>query len=296
MARNEWADRFIDCVVKRTERDAMPKTNTIVLLMVIPAAFSIIIATTLLTFHADLFPTDVSAYISVVMGMMLECGIAGFVLFSLANRSRTHIARDTEWMDSLIGFVESHGADGSAMKAIRDEMPMRGWMATLVSAIAWIAIMVMTVGVGVAIARGTDPLTLTNWILYVYLVLMAQFVFTLGYTSRFPARHDDIQCRFTEALSKECSGFGMNVEPLEPSVRRTHWAINVVLFVITLGLYTFVLLLLSNYHTNKHMASQWRYESKLMITIIRFEGGIGVEGYGCNQPENRFIRIISNIM
>ena len=36
MGRNEWADRFVDCVIRRTEWDALPKTNGIVLILVLP--------------------------------------------------------------------------------------------------------------------------------------------------------------------------------------------------------------------------------------------------------------------
>ena len=116
MGRNEWADRFVDCVIRRTEWDALPKTNGIVLILVLPTIINIILTTTLLAFHQDIFPGDHSLIIATVMGIMVECYLAGFVLFSLAKRTRNHLARDRVWMDSLIGYVESHGADTSGMR------------------------------------------------------------------------------------------------------------------------------------------------------------------------------------
>ena len=43
MGRNEWADRFVDCVIRRTEWDALPKTNGIVLILVLPTIINIIL-------------------------------------------------------------------------------------------------------------------------------------------------------------------------------------------------------------------------------------------------------------
>ena len=133
-------------------------------------------------------------------------------------------------------------------------------------------------------------------LVYAYLLVMVQFAVTLGSTIRFPYRHDDMQCRFTKELSDACSGFGLSVKPMEPSVRKPHSIVNAILFVITLGLYAFILLLLANRRTNRHITSQWRYESHLMVSIIRFEGGIGVEGYGDNQPKNWLVRLIFNVL
>lgn len=168
MGRNEWADRFVDCVIRRTEWDALPKTNGIVLILVLPTIINIILTTTLLAFHQDIFPGDHSLIIATVMGIMAECCLAGFVLFSLAKRTRNHLARDRVWMDSLIGYVESHGADTSGMRRVREEVPGRGWIAAAASAAAWVIIL------------------------------------ALGSTARFPWAHDDLQCRFTAELSEAC--------------------------------------------------------------------------------------------
>ena len=296
MGRNEWADRFVESVIRRTQWDAPPKSKGILLMVVVRPIINIILTTTLLAFHQDIFPGDHSLIIATVMGIMVECCLAGFVLFSLAKRTRNHLARDRVWMDSLIGYVESHGADTSGMRRVREEVPGRGWIAAAASAAAWVIILAMTVGVGVAIARGADPLPLSDWIIYEYIVILVQFIVTLGSTARFPWAHDDLQCRFTAELSEACRNFGLEVKPMEPCVKRNRWWVNTILFVVTLGLYTVMLLLLANYRTNRHIASQWRYESHLMISIVRFEGGIGIEGYGNNQPENGLLRLITNLL
>ena len=123
MERNQWADRFTDTVVRRTDYDSVPGTDTVVLILLIPAIFGLLVTTVILIYHADIFDDPFTTYIATAMGLLAQCGLAAFVLFSLANRTRRHVLRDTVWMDSLIGYVESHGADASGMRRVRDEIP-----------------------------------------------------------------------------------------------------------------------------------------------------------------------------
>ena len=107
MERNQWADRFTDTVVRRTDYDSVPGTDTVVLILLIPAIFGLLVTTVILIYHADIFDDPFTTYIATAMGLLAQCGLAAFVLFSLANRTRRHVLRDTVWMDSLIGYVES---------------------------------------------------------------------------------------------------------------------------------------------------------------------------------------------
>ena len=83
---------------------------------------------------------------------------------------------------------------------------------------------------------------------------------------------------------------------MEPSVRKARWAVHIVLFAVTLGVYSVVILLLANRRTNTHIRSQWGYESRVMISMIRHEGGIGIEGVGDNQPGNWLARLLFNAL
>lgn len=296
MERNQWADRFTDTVVRRTDYDSVPGTDTVVLILLIPAIFGLLVTAVILIYHAEVFDDPDTTYIATAMGLLAQCGLAAFVLFSLANRTRRHVLRDTIWMDSLIGYVESHDADASGMRRVRDEIPHYYNISAFVSAGLWIVTTVIVVAGGIAMSRAGLSDFAYDTLVYAYLLVMVQFAVTLGSTIRFPYRHDDMQCRFTEELSDACSGFGLSVKPMEPSVRKPHSIANAILFVITLGLYAFILLLLANHRTNRHITSQWRYESHLMVSIIRFEGGIGVEGYGDNQPKNWLVRLIFNVL
>lgn len=296
MQRNQWADRFTDIVVRRTDYDSVPGTDTVILILLVPMLISVVVTSLLLAYHANVFDNADTLYITAVMGMLTECCLAAFVLFSLTNRSRRHVVRDTVWMDSLIDYAESHGADTTGMRSIRDEVPHNYNISAFVSAGLWMVITAIVIVDGILMSRaGLTDLTI-RFLIYAYLLVLVQFAVTLGSTAIFPYRHDDMQCRFTTEMSKACKSFGLSVKQMEPTVRKPRFIINVVLFVITLGLYAFILLLLANHRTNRHIMSQWKYESNLMITIIRFEGGIGVEGYGDNQPKNYLVKLLFNIL
>lgn len=296
MQRNQWADRFTDIVVRRTDYDSVPGTDTVILILLIPMLISVVVASLLMAYHANVFDNADTLYITAIMGMLTECCLAAFVLFSLANRSRRHVVRDTVWMDSLIGYAESHGADTSGMRSVRDEIPHNYNISAFVSAGLWMAITAIVIADGILISRtGLTDLTF-RFLIYAYLLVLVQFAVTLGSTAMFPYRHDDMQCRFTAELSDACESFGLSVKRMEPTVRKPRAVINVVLFAITLGLYSFILLLVANRRTNRHIMSQWKYESNLMVSIIRFEDGIGVEGYGDNQPKNWLVRMLFNVL
>ena len=127
-----------------------------------------------------------------------------------------------------------------------------------------------------------------------YALLLIQFIFTTGTTYRFPAKHDDAQHRFTKELQRCLPG--IDQPAMGHEVRIGSRIIHIILFVVTLGLYSIPLLLLANHGMNKHIRNQWKYETDLMMKIIRNEGGIGVEGFGSNQPSNAFLRFLKNAL
>ena len=48
--------------------------------------------------------------------------------------------------------------------------------------------------------------------------------------------------------------------------------IHILLFVCTLGLYSFVMLFIVYRSTNNHIYNQWHYEDRLMVTLMKAEG------------------------
>ncbi len=298
MDRNEWADGFVDCVVKRSWKDSVLSTPVVLLALFIPLAISIVIVSYQYFIHSDIFDRR-ALELGVVMVMVVECGIASFILFTITRRSRNHLARDLDWMDSLIGYVESHGRDASDLRAIRKRASRGAWNARYaISAGIWILNVVYIVGIVLYIRLGADLYSdpVMELLLLSYIMLMVQYVFTFGSTTGFPYRHDSLQCEFVREFRARADSFGLYVDPLEPSVPKSHPIVRAVLFVVTIGLFSIPLLLWCNHQMNKHIRTQWKFESDLVVSMIRFEGGIGIEGVGYNQPGNWLGRVLNNLI
>lgn len=298
MERNMWVDDFVDCVIRRSETDSVPSTYLVVLVIIVPLMLAQVFIASGLTALVDWF--DGNEYeVVYYMSLYAECCIVSFVLFVLTRRSSSHLARDIVWMDSLIGYAESKGADTSALRSIRDDASKGRWTAKgWVGTAFWLTVTAYTVIQGFILFYGTgsdDGRGLMPFV-YVYLLVMAQFVFTLGTTAGFPYRHDQLQCEFSREFSARAAGFGLEVDAIEPSVSKARWIVHIVLFATTLGVYSVVILLLANRRTNTHIRSQWGYESRVMISMIRHEDGVGIEGIGDNQPGNWLARLLFNAL
>lgn len=298
MERNRWVDDFVDCVIRRSETDSVPSTYLVVLVIIVPLILAQAFIASGVTALGDWFDGneyEVVYYVS----LYAECCIVSFVLFVLTRRSSSHLARDIVWMDSLIGYTESKGADASTLRGIRDEASRGRWTAKgWVGTAFWLAVTAYTIIQGFILFYGTGPEDGRGLVpfVYVYLLVMAQFVFTLGTTAGFPYRHDRLQCEFSREFSERAAGFGLEIDAMEPSVRKARWIIHIVLFAVTLGVYSVVILLLANRRTNTHIRSQWGYESRVMISMIRHEDGVGIEGVGDNQPGNWLARLLFNAL
>ena len=291
-------DDFVDCVIRRSETDSVPSTYLVVLVIIVPLILAQAFIASGVTALGDWFDGneyEVVYYVS----LYAECCIVSFVLFVLTRRSSSHLARDIVWMDSLIGYAESKGADASTLRGIRDEASRGRWTAKgWVGTAFWLAVTAYTIIQGFILFYGTGPEDGRGLVpfVYVYLLVMAQFVFTLGTTAGFPYRHDRLQCEFSREFSERAAGFGLEIDAMEPSVRKARWIIHIVLFAVTLGVYSVVILLLANRRTNTHIRSQWGYESRVMISMIRHEDGIGIEGVSDNQPGNWLARLLFNAL
>ena len=298
MERNGWVDDFVDCVIRRSETDSVPSTYLIVLVIIVPLILAQAFIASGLTALSDWFEGN-EYEVVYYMSLYAECCIVSFVLFVLTRRSSSHLARDIVWMDSLIGYAESKGADASTLRDIRDEASRGRWTAKgWVGTAFWLAVTAYTVIQGFILFYGTGPEDGRGLVpfVYVYLLVMAQFVFTLGTTAGFPYRHDQLQCEFSREFSERTAGFGLEVDAMKPSVRKARWIVHIVLFAVTLGVYSVVILLLANRRTNTHIRSQWGYESRVMISMIRHEDGVGIEGVGDNQPGNWLARLLFNAL
>lgn len=296
MERSRGADRFADNVVHRVDTDTVLKPWLIVLSLLLPVMFGFLLAYGYLCQDDGRYFRDgIEDYlfVTLVFGLfLLECGELSFMLYIVVKRNKSHLDRDSEWMDALCLYVDEHRGDSSAMRAI--SVNCKGVItgpATAVSFAAWMFEVLMLVILGVLLAV-TAPDGLEGYrskaavlLPPTLLVLLAQLLITSGSVFGFPARHDKLQSEFTKELSRSASGFGLAVDPMPHTVRiRKLWP-HLVLAAVTLGLYLFVYLFISCREMNRHLASQWAYEEDLLQRIVSFEGGTGVEPAG--RPRSR---------
>ena len=118
MERNEYADSFADCVVRRTEYDTVMKPGIIILTMALPALLALAVVTLAIDANLGVNFTEEGVRAGILVALVTECSIVGFMLYMLSGRTARHQSRDNDWAAALIGYARSKGADVSDMEAL----------------------------------------------------------------------------------------------------------------------------------------------------------------------------------
>lgn len=280
MGRNDAADDFADCVAKRTGYDTVARTSLMLAIMVIPVAVGCITALLMMRSGMDSFDIARDGKIIATIGIATECTIASYLLFMMTRRSRRHQKRDIVWMNALADYAESQGADVRKLRDLSKAASKRkGSVNYTTSGMIWLFSALYLVLVGIMSYQKAD--IINEHMLMIagasYILVLIQFILSAGSTSRFPGRHDRIQCEFTGELSKSLRSAGIYSEPMRRSAGNLHPAINTFLFIITLGLFSIPLVIKANVELNRHIKTQWKYESDMLTRIIKAQGATGIE-------------------
>lgn len=279
MSRNEYADTFADCVIRRTEWDTVMKPGMVILMMFVPALIALFLVTFVLDETAGSVFTEDSVRAGILIALVTECSVVSFLLYIMASRTGRHQKRDEIWTDSLIGYVRSKGGSTDELESLARKIHKRG-RAPLraISLVLWgfSAVYLLFLAFYFFWTDGniSDHVYLYGTVGYI--ILIVQFLLTTGTTYGFPRSHEKAQIAFTEELSTQFSRVGIDVAPMERMVGKPHWIICIVLFVITLGLFSLILFIMSCRNMNLHLRNQWDYEERLLEAIIEHEGGNGV--------------------
>ncbi len=282
MARNDAADRFVDCVINRGRYDSVTRTSLLITSMLVPVLFGLIMTSYASSNHPDVFDIHTDGAIACAIVASVECGVISFILLFMSRRSKRHMRRDVEWMSSLCDYVDSVGGNSTDMRRISKEADM---LTTKINNGASMAIWAFTalyicaIGIMSYHRVGIMDTNITAVYAACYALVIVQYLITAGSVSRFPSKHDKLQCEFTETMSKELRRAGIPAEPMRRCTGNLHPVINTVLFIVTLGSYSVVIIILSNIRFGNHVKGQWKYEEKLMETMIRSQGATGIEGY-----------------
>ena len=281
MVRNADADRFVDCVVSRGKHDIVTGTLLIMVSMLVPAFFGATMSLMISEYYPDIFDPERDASVAAIISFSIECAILSFILLFMSRRSKRHMRRDVEWMSSLCGYVDSIGGDSAEMRRIAKSADMLVTKINNGTSMAiWAFTSLYVCAIGILSYNRADILD-THVLMFCficYVLLLAQFLLTAGSTSKFPTKHDKLQCEFTHALCHELRDKGISIDPMKRSTGELHPLINTFLFIITLGVYAIVIIIISNIRFNRHIRNQWKYEEGLMAALIHAQGAAGIEG------------------
>ncbi len=290
MGRNADADRFVDCVVGRGRYDSVTRTTLLLASMLVPAIFGAAIALLASSRYPDVFDPGRDAALAVAMIVSIECGMISFILLFMSRRSKRHMRRDMEWMSSLCDYVDSIGGDSAEMRRLAGKADMLGAKIDNGASMAiWAFTALFICAVGALSYSDADVLgpNVRPVCAACYVLLLAQYLLTAGSVSRFPSKHDMAQCDFTKALARELRSKGILIDPMKRSTGGLHPVVSTALFIVTLGLSSLAMIVVSNIRFNNHIKGQWKYEEKVMEALMKAQGASGLEG--CRSERNWYI-------
>lgn len=279
MQRNEYADDFADCVIRRTEYDTVMKPGMLMLTMVLPALMALATVTLVIDRNLGINFTEEGVRAGILVALVIECCIIGFLLYTLSSRTHRHQVRDDVWAEALTGYARSKGAHVSEMEKLASKIHRRGrFPLRTLSIVLWGFSVLFLLGLGVYLGLLAEPMDERIYSLGAisYILLILQFLLSTGATYGFPYSHEKRQIAFTAEFSARMGDVGVDMPVMRSAVGKPHWIICMILFVITFGLFSVVMFLLACRNLNLHIHNQWRYEQEVLQRIMDEEGGKSV--------------------
>ena len=293
--RREGADDFADCVIRRSSHDTIIRSKYILLMMVV----SLVCAATISSFLCEVnvergkLVEDSFTIVSLELISCLCCFLS-FTLYLICRRVRDHHERDIVWRKSLIDYLASYGMDIGSLREIdsRASAGHHGVVASFSFLLWFVSVLLSVVLVLVLMVRGFDSFSLHFIIQSSYIMVLIQFICTLGTAVRYPRLHDSLQIEFVNEMQPMLEDLGINVDVIRPMVKTHRLIVNLVLFVLTFGIYALYIVGSSTTGMNRHIFSQWGYEEKLLSEIMRIEGSTGINAITGDQDSRLIIRLV----
>ena len=288
------ADDFADCVIRRSSQDTIIRSKYIVLMVLISLACAAAISYILCERYVlrGMLTEDSFDVVSLELISCLCCFL-NFTMYLICRRVRDHHERDIVWRRALIDYLSSYGLDVKRLENI-DARASEGRHAlmAIVSFILWFASVLLSVSlVLIIMVEGSVSLQLRAIFQVGYIMVLVQFICTLGTAVRYPARHDSLQVEFVDGMQPMLEDLGIHVDAMKPIAAGHGFLINLILFLVTFGLYALYMIGSSATRMNRHMFSQWAYEEKLLSEIMRVEGATGINVINAEQDPMMIVRL-----
>lgn len=269
-------NRFISCVSSRYDHDTIISGTSMAALLLVPVACAFILIVIPLNYETTNYDSRMNG---IYTSMIIESIMITFIMMSMYNRLSDHSKRDHEWRSGLIGYASGLGCDVGRLSRMDAEATHLERGRAKYPALAVMAVSLLIIPAALTNLENsyTNVMEIRGQYIYASIALAFVMFFLVFITIlRYPYQHEHRQVRFTEELARVLDGAGIYIEPMPEVIRHRPVWIHVLLFVVTVGLYSFVMLFIVYRATNNHFYNQWNYEERLMVTLVRAEGGTGI--------------------
>ena len=288
--KGQGVPTFRQCVEARYQHDLVMRGTTSFVVMLLPLAVLLIV---FILSGTDTKYSVLSDYMpkAVVLCLAFEAYLIMIITYSLYSRQISHSKRDKKWMESLIAYARSKGADTSKPeKTYREVLRKESFRLRPIAVILLAMMLLFIIWAVVKVVPGIDEfsdveLSLPT-VIWGFFLLFMMVVFVFLPTLTFPAKHEKRQMLFTAQLANALYRRDIEILPMGKVSRRVPGFLAVMLIFFTFG-YGFIFLIFRVFRDmNNHLMNQWEYENEL-LKAIDSEGGCGFdEGLYQKSPEN----------
>lgn len=265
------ADRFLNCVIKRSDSDSLFRVGAILMLIVLAPLAVVFIMFQILIPGSGLMDTGVTlvAWTAVL-----------YVLYLEVKGLNSHCARDSEWMSSLAAYARSCGRGTDEMDSLAGSASVAGTGRMMqATKYTFIAFAVTNTSVA-ALTSSYDVGSLTHTVLSwaATAMIVAELVLTSAYILRTASKHDSEQCAFTSMFVEDMGDVLGFKSPMVTDVTKAKSDLppHILLLAVTLGIYSLFFNLFVVHRMNLHVSCQWAYEEGLLEAIAKAEGATDV--------------------
>ncbi|MBO4569584.1 MAG: hypothetical protein J5674_06550 [Candidatus Methanomethylophilaceae archaeon] len=265
------ADRFLNCVMRRSESDSLFRVGVVLAVSMLCPLF---VAFVLYSWYEDQ-QSDMELGVGLISWTVIF-----YVLYLEVRGIALHRMRDAEWMGSLAAYARSRGRGTEEMDGFLGSSGVSdSGRALAVSRAAFIFLFAFNVFLALWMrASGIDEGSSSLISGLMPSLMVVELSVTAAYLFKAVVSHDSLQSEFT-SLFVDAMGEDLGLrEPMRTSFTGSRvrlWP-HAVLLIVTLGLYSTFFNLLVVHKMNVHLTSQWAYEEGLVAAMAEAEGASGV--------------------
>ena len=264
------ADRFLNCVMKRSDSDSLFRIGAFLMITILAPAIAFVVMHEFLGSGSSIADTGVElvAWTAILYALYLE--VKGLNL---------HLARDAEWADSLASYARFRGRGSDEIDSLAGSMRDAGnGRAMQVTKYTFLAMAVVNIAAAVLTGNRDIGVTSQSILTWAALILtVVEMAFTSAYILETITKHNFQQCKLTSLFVESMGGI-INIGEMSTGAAKEKIDLlpHIILLMITLGVYSLFFNLFVLHRMNNHISCQWEYEERLLEEIAKAEGATDV--------------------